>query len=306
MKRKQVGVGLLLGVMLYAMCYLPISAQGGPQLVNGGFEGEYVEWSQRVIVAKGWTPIHWTGEPMIGGGSSGPSSLPEYKPLPIDVDPYRVRNGDKSQCWFWFYTHGDAAIYQVVPNVPAGWWQAEVWAQAWVSDQDNSPHYSPGEMYISIGIDTAGRNPGGGWPWETSVIWSPFMLVHGNYERVTSHPVYVGRDGSITVYLRAWKKWDQKHGDVYWDDARLYAVAGAGPEPTPQPTPEPCQTCEPCPAVTPCPTNEPCVSGTPCPTPSCPDLPSCPPCVSLDWERMDELIERKLKEREPAYYPVLP
>ena len=220
-----------------------------PRLVNGGFEGNVIEHSQRVIVAEGWTPIYWDREPMIGGGSPGRSAQPEYKPLTVDVDPYRVRSGEQSQCWFWFYTHGDAAIWQRV-RVPAGYYRVDVWAQAWVSDRDDNPHSSNGEMYISLGIDPEGRDPHG-WPWETSVVWSPFSLVWNTYEQYGSRLVYVPKDGWITVYIRSWKKWSEKHGDVYLDDARLVRVDVANPTPEPLPTYTPYPTLEPCPTCVP-------------------------------------------------------
>ena len=96
------------------------------------------------------------------------------------------------------------------------------------------------------------------------MIWSPFELVHGEYEQILSHPVRVDRSGPITVYLRAWKKWDDKHGDVYWDDARLIEVGGDGVCPTM--TPYPTQT--PYPTATPYPTPTPYPTYTPYPTPT--------------------------------------
>jgi hypothetical protein len=227
-------------------------------VASGSFEGSVVQHSQRVHVVNGWTPIHWTGHPLIGGGSSGYSQQPEYKPLTTSIDPYRVRTGEQSQCWFWFYNIGDAAIWRK-QHVPAGLVQAEVYAHAWVSNEDGEPHSSPGEMYVSIGIDTEGRDPGYGWPWETSVAWSPYVLVRENWTQVLSRVAYMPEDGEITIYFRAWKKWSEKHGDVYWDDWAVYSIN----EPSAQPTYTPAPTYTPYPTQTPYPTY------TPQPTPAC-------------------------------------
>ena len=237
-----------------------LASESTTLIASGSFEGDVVEHSQRVIVVDGWTPINWNGYPMIGGGSSGVSQQPEYKPLLIDVDPYRVRSGEQSQCWFWFYEIGDAAIWRKERVDESGLVQASAWAQAWVSDRDDNPHSSPGEMYVSIGIDPDGRAPGYNWPWETSVIWSPFKLIHEDYEQVLSHLVYVEAGTEITVYLRAWSKWKDKHGDVYWDDWAVYSTDVGGS--VPQPTYTPYPTLTPVPTYTPYPTPAPaCTPG---------------------------------------------
>jgi len=275
-------------VVVVLLAVLQAQAQASePQLLNGGFEGDVIEHSQRVIVAEEWTPIYWNRESMIEGGSPGRSAQPEYKPLPAAVDSHRVRSGGQSQCWFWFYTHGDAAIWQQV-RVPAGWYQVEAYAQAWVSNRDDQPHESPGEMYVSVGLDPEGREPGG-WPWETSVVWSPFQLVRGQYERVLSRPVYVESDGLLTVYLRAWKKWDSKHGDVYWDDARLIEIGG--PE-TGSETPAPLPTYTPYPTYTPLPTAQPC--------------PTCEPGTGGECPGIGEIrsvVETVIADRAPVRWP---
>lgn len=246
-------------------------------VASGSFEGPIVEHGQRINVVDGWTPIHWSGYPLISGGSGGLSSQPEYKPLTIEEDPWRVRTGEQSQCWFWFYTHGDGAIWRKT-TVPAGLVQASVWAHAWVSSKDNEPHVSPGEMYVSIGIDTEGRDPGYNWPWETSVAWSPFVLVDENWTQIYSRVAYVPNGGEVTIYLRALKKWDEKHGDVYFDDWALYSLPEDG---EPQPTYTPYPTLTPAPTYTPYPTYTP----QPTPVPGCTPEPSVFGCEYL----VDEL-----------------
>lgn len=234
---------------------IPESAQ---VIASGSFEGPVVEHSQRVNVVEGWTPFYWPGYPLIGGGTGGLGNQPEYKPLTIQEDPYRVRTGAQSQCWFWFYNIGSGGIWRQ-EAVPAGLVFVEAFVHAWVSNNDGDPHTSPGEMYVSIGIDTEGRNQGYNHPWDTSVAWSPYVLVRENWTQIISRAVYMEQPGTITIYLRAWKKWADKHGDVYWDDWTVYSMNQGAPLPTSTPAP----------TYTPFPTYTPYPTYTPQPTPAC-------------------------------------
>ena len=269
-------------------------------LTNPGFEGEYVTVPGG-YAAYGWASFYTEGKrpPFADtGGGDNPTRRPEFKPILADQYPERVAEGEKAQVLFAFFGIMDAAFSQQVAVEPGQRIQFSVQAHGWSTNTDD-PSHNTGDVHVSLGIGAEGQT----WPWEHGIVWTRWNWTPAEYRTYTSRAVTAEAE-RVTLFIRVTNKWASKHNDGYIDAAQAWVVLD-GTQPTP-PTPEPCPTCAACPAVTPCPTNEPCESGTPCPTPSCPDLPSCPPCVSLDWERMDELIERKLKEREPAYYPVLP
>lgn len=248
-------------------------------VLNPSFEGTYIEWSQRINLAPDWRLVYWKGKSLVGGGSVSDCAEPECKPILASQYPYRVRSGEKAQSCFWFYNHGDAALY-TTQQVPAGTWQVGSYAHCWVSDIDTNPTSCPGEMYISIGVDPEGRSPGqGGWPWETSVSWSPFVRATARYERYMSRVFYVPATTDVTVYVRFWKKWDQKHGDVYVDDVFFNRIADAGgPTQTPYPTYTAQPTYTPYPTFTPQPTAGP--TTEPLPT-----------TVPGEWEHGEQYIE---------------
>lgn len=208
-------------------------------LKNPSFEGVYTaRGAGEVQVAPEWTP--WWSEglreiPGIDGGSAGsiPTARPEYKPLPRSLDAYRVHSGDTAQCWFSFSRTNYAGLYQQVPVVVGKTYQFAVWAQAWASSDSSKPHESPGELYISLGIDP----DGGGWWKSRGIAWAQWQPVTNVYQRFVSLPITALKP-LISVWIASGVKWALLHGDIYTDDAELCEVSPAI-SPTPEPQPEP-------------------------------------------------------------------
>jgi hypothetical protein len=197
-------------------------------LMNGSFEGEYVQHEGTVLVAPGWVPFWSLGDPPQEKGQ-GPCAMPEYKALPTSVDARRVADGDVAQCWFLNWKVMDAGVYQVVGVKEGEWYRFSALAQAWC-DKGNDPRVSRGEMYVALGIDPYGRQE----PFGMGVLWSRWEWV-GPEHLLLGSPIVQAQKAEITVMVRAWNKWKLRHNDVYVDAAALDTVelGGGGPDPGP-------------------------------------------------------------------------
>lgn len=184
---------------------------------NPSFEGEYVNHNGN-FVAAGWTPWRNTGNPP-HEHNQGPCAAPEYKRLLKAEHPYRVVDGECSQCWFVRWKVFDAGLYQSVA-VPGGisFVQVSVEGQAWSSKGDNE-HVSDEELYLAVGIDPYGRTD----PNELGVIWSAWWPMGSEFVEVTS-PLVEPVNNPVTVFIRAWPKYGVSHNDVIVDKARLQSV----------------------------------------------------------------------------------
>jgi len=231
---------------------------GGEESVmqNRSLEQPYIQDGQHstVKVASGWTYFASNGKPP---ERDGPCQLPEYKPLNKSQDARRVWDGQTAQCWFIRWKIFDAGIYQVVEAEQGAAYKFDAMAQAWCSDSDD-PTVSDGEMYVSLGIDPSG----GTNAFSTSVAWSDWLPAGATYKRFYSPEVIAGGT-KITVFVRAWNKWELSHNDIYIDDTHLVLVSD--PEP-----PEPPTGC------------------------------------ALDWDRLEALMRKVIREELPrwAYVPV--
>ncbi len=296
-------VGVLIGVLLLATQCAPLGVQPTPvvptaipfvdepvlpaaralsaNLVrNPSFEEGFRTIGARLTVPNEWTPAWSTYPPVIEGGSAGPCIQPEYKEMCSYA--YRAHSGKCSGYYFAFYSMTDAVLYQVIAVQQDQSVQGRAFAQGWASPDDTpgapgQPPPSPGELYVSVGIDPDDRTDFR----RHGVIWSPWVLVREQFVEVRS-PVVVANASNVTLYLRAATKWAQKHGDVAWDDAGLYVVQ-AGPivEPTytPYPTLTPWPTSTPRPTYTPWPTLQPLPTYTPFVCPTC--VPGSCSCLTL-------------------------
>ncbi len=266
-------------------------AQVGPVLQNRSFELPYHEQGAgEVKIADKWMAWWWEGDPPQEIGQ-GPCARPEYKPIDGDLYPYRVTDGDTSQCWFSFSRVSDAGIFQRVENIQDySLVTFELDAQTWCSNSDN-PNTDDGECYLSLGIDPTGyTDPSGRSP---SIRWIQWVRLTRNFQRVRA-TVYHETAGAVTVFVRGWNKWRLKHSDWYIDNARLSVspVGGCTPQPTytPYPTDLPKPTYTPYPTFTPQPTRP-----TVCPT-------ECPTCTPGDCPSLDA-IRTVVAERPPVIWP---
>lgn len=230
MLRRRSTAIVLATVLCLVVGVLIASAQAAPNLlVNPGFEGVYTHYDNEVHVAQGWGYFWdpWHHLPPLPGGTIKSVRRPEYKEITAALYPYRVKSGDKAQCYFAWSDIMDAGVYQVVAAQEGAFYQGSAWVQAWSSNAD-SPQVSDGEMYVSLGIDPQG----GTNAYYQTVVWSDWALVRSAYVQLKT-PVVQARSNRITFYVRAWHKWALKHGDVYVDDASLMAVGGGvSPAPT--------------------------------------------------------------------------
>lgn len=203
---------------------------GGDLMKNPSFELPYDEPPNygTVKVAHDWTAFWSTGEPP-QEASQGPCQMPEYKPLPRDLDPRRVVDGDTAQCWFIRYKVMDAGIYQTVSVTEGKRYKFDVSLQAWCT-QSNDPTVSDGEMYCSLGIDTRGRTN----PWELGVLWTPWEWINAEHRRFESLEVQA-QASEITLFIRCWNKWRLSHNDAYADDVHLYVIGEPDPPDPPDP-----------------------------------------------------------------------
>jgi hypothetical protein len=186
----------------------------GGDMKNPGFEYPYNEDSTHstVKVAEGWTYFASSGKPP---ERDGPCALPEYKPLDKAQDPRRVYEGQVAQCWFIRWKVFDAGVYQRVESVVGATYRLSVMAQAWCSNKDD-PEVSDGELYITLGIDPTGGTDA----FAPSVAWSEWEYVGAKYQQYHS-PSVLASGGNLTLFVRAWNKWELSHNDIYIDDAHL-------------------------------------------------------------------------------------
>lgn len=151
--------------------------------------------------------------------------------------PARLRSGENSMRYFTFWSVHEAGAFQTVEGLtPGTTLRFGVYMHAWrATEGPNKEEPSPfesngrGSMHMKVGIDpTGGRNP-----WSSDIVWSgeqDYFDQFGYYQ-VTA----VARANRVTVFTYSRPDVDNKHNDIYVDDAELVAVdlpAGA-PAPVP-------------------------------------------------------------------------
>lgn len=255
MKRvSKISLGIVVALILisalafFSIRVLNVAAQSA-LLQNPGFEGEYISWgANEVRVAPSWKP--WFAEgltklPGLDSNGAGSTSRPEYKPMFANEFAYRVKSGNEAQCYFSFSNLHYAGMYQVVSiptraDTEGQWYIFSVWAQAYSNNKDQ-PLESPGELYMSLGIDPEGKE----WYGSRAIVWTQWQWVQGagsataaRWVKFESQPVYV-TGNKLSVWISTVHKYALKHGDVYVDDADLRVVDMG------QSTPQPCPTCVP-------------------------------------------------------------
>jgi hypothetical protein len=189
---------------------------------NPSLELPYHRDSQNstVEVAHDWTYFASDGKPP---ERDGPCQLPEYKALNRSEDARRVYDGNTAQCWFIRWKIMDAGIYQRIPTTVGAVYSFDAMFQAWCSESDD-PTVSDGDMHVLLGID-----PHGGMDaFSQEVVWSDWKRADADYKRYTS-PQVVALDDHITVFIRAWNKWELSHNDIYVDDCHLVKEGGGTP-----------------------------------------------------------------------------
>ncbi|MCA9970037.1 MAG: hypothetical protein KC425_07475 [Anaerolineales bacterium] len=209
-----------------------LTCTGTNLLQNPGFEGPYTAYQypppghpdcggtdcERAQMPAGWHP-RWLPD-----GAEPWIIMPEYTAsTPDQVNPDRVRSGEKSLHYFSFFTRHESAVHQQVAVEPGSVYCFSAWGHAW-SDRISDNFYSAphdgrpnddGELFQKVGID-----PTGGTDWQAaSVIWGPARQQYDFFGEfvVTA----TAQAPTITVFIWSRAEVPVKHNDVYWDDALL-------------------------------------------------------------------------------------
>lgn len=210
---------------------------GDNLLTNPGFEGEYSKYifpdghvdcqdydgdginetCERAKMPDGWHP-RWLPD-----GTEQWIIMPEYTAsTPDQVNPDRVRSGDKSLHYWSTWSRHETAVHQQIDAVPNGIYCFSAWGHAWTDDMDEDWYsatpdrpWHDGQLYQRIGID-----PTGGTDWQSpNVIWSASRKQYDYFGEFTVSATAAA--SKITVFLYSANSVPVRFNDVYWDDAAL-------------------------------------------------------------------------------------
>lgn len=217
-----------------------VTCTGTNLLENPGFEGEYTAYQypppghpdcqtwnenepnqhcERANMPAGWAP-RWRDVPR---DETWMNIMPEYTAsTPDQVNPDRVRSGEKSLHYFSFYSTHETAVHQQIAVEPGRLYCFSVWGHAW-TDLLTDDYYSAtpdrpaddGQLYQRVGID-----PTGGDDWQSpTVIWSTARKQYDYFGEfvVTA----TAQSPTLTVFLHSTNSNPVRFNDVYWDDALL-------------------------------------------------------------------------------------
>ena len=260
--RKIILLSALLGVA-FAICLLPISAQGGVTLVNPSFEGGWHEQGAgELVIPNGWTLEYRDGS---HPWCPSPCNRPEVKP-----NEEYVVDGRYSIRSFTTFSRGLYGIYQEVAVPPDSWWTLSCKTRI-----DSNPS---GELAAFVGIQ-----PWGGGLFERQMVWGKETQAQLSWQTVSVTAQAFG--SKIRVAMGGNNKWATRDNTLWWDACTLVRADGPAPQPTLQPTYTlyPTLTPWPTPQVTPCPTFAP---GSGC-----------------DYGIIRGIVREELANREPAYWP---
>lgn len=247
----------------------PRQIQAGVEnvIVNGDFEAN---WPDNIPVATGWTPFDntkahfgWykdTWEKVVFDGK-------QAQMIEIIND---ANTGDRY-----------AGIFQTVRVVRGA--QYELTIHGLVRSDEGSEGVSGNGYILQYGIDYKGGNN-----WQTVTDWVSLPFPEHPREDPNATNVYhygtytikiTPPNNTLTLFIRAWKKWpDLNEGNFDIDGISLKGLGAAPPVVTA--TPACCVPCEPCtpaqPTATPTPTPLPTATPTPAPLPTCTPVPEIP------------------------------
>ncbi len=189
--------------------------------INGDFEHYYL-WrgTAGLQVAHGWTPwwLEQTGE-----DPAWKNRRPEFQRASIETDPTRVRQGESAQQIHSFWGTHTAGLWQQVVVAPGSQLHLKAWGHAWSSEADKPrPSQNPTHVHMRVGIDPLGGTD----PTSGSVVWSSEQNA---IDRWTLFSVLTQANTDVvTVFLRSSPDWPKKHQHIFWDEAALEVVEGAG------------------------------------------------------------------------------
>ncbi|MBS1253757.1 MAG: hypothetical protein MAG451_02810 [Anaerolineales bacterium] len=203
----------------------PLPFRPANLLVNGDFEGDYLDFSQSSRLAEGW------GAWWLPRTAPGINHEPEFKEEWMWAPSIMVYQGDHAQKYFNNFATHTGGIYQRVIVPEDSVVRFSIWAKVWSSDCGD-PCYSPlepchpeendnsnGEYRVAIGIDPTG----GADAMADSVEWTP--LVEHYDEWFKMEITTTAQAGAVTVFTQGTAKWPVANNFSFWDDARLELIS---------------------------------------------------------------------------------
>ncbi|MFQ5858516.1 MAG: lamin tail domain-containing protein, partial [Anaerolineae bacterium] len=203
----------------------PLPFRPANLLVNGDFEGEYLDAPPSSRMAEGWS--RW----WVPGTQPGINHEPEFKEEWIWAPSIMVHQGDFAQKYFNNFATHTGGIYQRVTVPEGSVVRFSIWARVWSSDCDD-PCYTPlepchpekndnsnGEYRVAIGIDPMG----GTEAMADTVEWMP--LVEHYDEWFQMEITTTAQAGAVTVFTQGTAKWPVANNFSFWDDARLELIS---------------------------------------------------------------------------------
>lgn len=243
----------------------PRAPSAGPEnvIVNGDFEANWLDY---IPVAANWTPF-----------DNGKAHFGWYKETWDKV----VFDGEQAQMIEIINdaNTGDryAGVFQTVRVVRGA--QYELTIHGLVRSDEGSEGVSGNGYVLQYGIDYKGGNN-----WQTVTDWVSLPLPEHPREDPNATNTYkygtytvkiVPTNNTLTLFIRAWKKWpDLNEGNFDIDGITLKGLGAAPPVVTA--TPACCVPCEPCTPAQPTLTPTPTVTLTPAPLPTCTPAPEIP------------------------------
>jgi uncharacterized protein YgiM (DUF1202 family) len=205
-------VMLLLIVSVFAPVYSPASAQATNLLIDPGFEGE-----QYVLVSI--DPVDSTTFSVPQGWSGGVARSPSTESW-MNVQPTGFPHTGP------FVLSGGRSLH-----VARGFATFTAWVTQQVSVQPNTDVQGGASGFIESGASAilrVGIDPNGGTnPFDPAVVWSEWQgaLYQWNGASVN---VRAGGSGVVTLFLYATQGIPNNPNGVYWDNAFLNGIPGAG------------------------------------------------------------------------------
>ncbi len=202
-----------------------------------------------------FTPVGWKAWFL---HDEGTWDQPEAHNTWEHVDPRRIHSGVGAYQLFSFWRHHDAGLMRQVQVEPGTKLRFTAWAHAWSNtslegheaccddgrcscgvgrdvvaipvSELPEPSGDPWEDAVGNSVFMIGIDPTGGTdPFADTVEWGESYTIYNGYARQLEAQS-VAQSSTVTVFLRHITKWNFKHNDGYWDDAKLVTDA---PEPPP-------------------------------------------------------------------------
>ena len=195
-------------------------------LVNGDFEGEFVELegADPRNVAEGWSPWH------IAATDSSPSFANHDPNYDQETDRIRLDEEGNAQKYFTLFATHHGGIYQEVDSAASGTtYRFSIYAHVWSSSfEDADVSEDPGAVVVRVGIDPNGGTDGA----SEDIIWSTAATFF--YDAYRQYAVIATAESStITVFVESTVGEPRAKNYIYLDDAVLEVASETASDATP-------------------------------------------------------------------------